>query len=261
MSNQQDISQHTPHPGGDTGFWQDSMVDRYEHQQSLLSEKKEEVLRNITRVANYFCQMYSVDKPKFLDVGCGPGSTHTLSNYILQEVPESILIGVDSSSQMIEAANKSLVSQYGNRFSGYSTNFNTGDFWIPEIDMSYDFILSSGALHYLSDQRRDIFFREVHSHLKNNGVFIACIANRSTFSEIAEMEHVFRLEYTYNKFEEGERPRSFEEFRKRFEDEDKKANINWQSFTVWLNAMQRGGFKGVDVVWHLWVRSIFVAVK
>ncbi len=261
MGNQQDISQHTPHLGGDTRFWRDSMVDKYEYQQSLLSEKKEEVLRNITRIVNYFCKMYSVDNPTFLDVGCGPGTALTLSNYILQEVPKSILIGVDSSSQMIEAANKNLFPQYGNRFSGYTSNFNTSDFWVSEIDRNYDFIVSSGALHYLSDQRRGTFFKEVHVHLENNGVFIACIANRSIIPEIAEMEHIFRLEYTYNKFEEDKRPQDFEEFRKRFEEEDRKANINWQNPAVWLNTMQRGGFKRVDVVWHLWVRSIFVAVE
>jgi trans-aconitate methyltransferase len=264
MGNQQNLSEQPLHPGGDTQFWQDERVRRYDHQQSILSEKKGDVLSNITRIINYFCKLYSISTPKILDIGCGPGTPMTLSAYILDRVPGSILVGVDSSEQMVEAARENLVPEYGQRFSSFIGDFNSDSFWIPEINSKYDFIVSSGALHYLSDRRRYPFIKDIFDHIKDTGAFVCCLGNRSQATEIAEMEHVFRVEFTYNQLEDGKRPQDFQDFqdfKERFEETDNKANINWQNHRVWLEAMQRAGFKGVDIVWHLWIRSIFVAIR
>ena len=185
----------------------------------------------------------------------------TLSAHILDRVIKSVLVGVDSSDQMVEAAKGILIPKYSQRFSSFISDFNSDDFWIPEINNKYDFIVSSGTLHYLSDKRRRPFVKEVFDHTRNNGVFVCCLANCSAVPEIAEMGHLFRAEFTYSQLEEERQPINFVEFRKRFEETDKRANINWQSHGVWLDAMQSAGFKGVDVVWHLWIRSIFVAIK
>ena len=234
---------------------------RYDYQQSLLWEKKQEVQANITRILAFFCKIYSIVEPNILDIGCGPGTPLTLLRYILDKLPGSVVYGVDSSDQMIEAANKNLVPRYGKQFSGYVSDFNSDGFWIADIDRNYDFIVSCGALHYLSDQRRRPFLKEVFSHLKDKGILVACIGTRSMVPEIAEMEHIFRVEFTYDQLEGGKRPKDFQEFRKKFEETDKKANINWQSDKVWLDAIRDAGFKRVDIVWHLWVRAIFVALK
>lgn len=258
MKNRQGTSKNFSHPGGNLEFWKDERVKKYDYYQSLLSEKKEEVLGNIIRIILYFCRIHSVANPMLLDVGCGPG---TLSARILNEVSNSTVIGVDSSKRMIETANKNLLPKYSQRFSSYVSNFNSNDFWISRIDREHDLIASSYALHYLSDQRRKTFFKEVFDHLKDNGVFVASIANSSMIPEITEMEQVFRIEFTYNKLQEANRPQSFGEFRKSFEEKDKKANINWQSPMEYLDSIKSAGFKKVDTVWHLWMKSIFVAIK
>lgn len=251
----------TSHPGGDKQFWRDEMVARYEHQQNLASEKKEEFLSNIVRIINYFCKVHSITTPRILDIGCGPGTNTTLCKCILDGVPNSTVVGIDSSEQMIEVANSKLNPEYGNRFTGFIGDFNDKRFWITNIDKKYNFITSSGALHYLSDVRMPPFFKEVYDHLEDDGMFIACIGNRSKFPRISEMEDVFRVEFTYGQLDADRRPPDFQEFRTRFEETDKKANINWHSYREWLEIMEEAGFKEVDVVWHLWVRSIFVALK
>jgi len=261
MQNQQNISKNSSHSGGNIEFWRDEMVKEYDYQQSLLSEKKEEVLANITRIIVHFCRMHSIANPIILDIGCGPGTPLTLSGYVLEKLPNSIVVGVDSSDQMIEVANKNLIPRYGQRFSSYVSDFNSNGFWVAEINRNYDFIVSSGTLHYLSDQRRMAFFKEIFDHLRDNGVFVSCIADRSMVPEIAEMGHLFRVEFTYSQLEEGKRPQNFEEFKKRFEEEDKRANINWQSAVEYLNSIQKAGFRKADIVWHLWVKSIFVGIK
>jgi len=251
----------TYHSGGDTQFWRDDMVKEYERKQSLVSEKKKEFLKNIARIVNYFCELRSITNPKVLDIGCGPGSPTTSSAYVLEQVHGSTVAGVDSSDQMIEAAKRNLIPEYGKRFSGFVSDFNTGVFWISEIDNKYDFIVSSSALHYLSDKRRVPFLNEIYNHIEDGGALVCSLGNRSAVTDIADMEHLFRIEFTYSHLDKEKRPQDFQEFKKSFEETDAKANINWQSPGTWLDAMRRTGFKGVDIVWHLWLRSIFVAVK
>ena len=142
------------------------------------------------------------------------------------------------------------------------SDFNSYDFWTPSIDREYDYIASSIALHYLSDERRQPFLKEVFSHLTAGGVFVACIGNRSEVPEIAEMEHSFRARFLWNNLDPAKRPESFEIFEKDFvEEKETKANINWQSPKEYLDCMRNAGFKIVDIVWHLWVKSIYVSIK
>ncbi len=261
MNGRDKRSDNVSHSGGKPEFWKDEFVREYEHHQYLVSEKKEEVLDNITRIIKYFCRLYSIDDPSILDVGCGPGSRTTLCAYVLEKVHNSIVVGVDSSKEMIQAAKKNLTAKKRGRFSGYLSDFNSARFWIPQVNKKYDFIVSSGALHYLSDRRRKRFFEEVFGHLKDDGVFVACIGNMSSVPEIAEMEHLFRVQFTYNRLEETKGPQDFEDFKKSLEEKDKKAGINWQSHSEYLNCMKSAGFTKADIVWHLWIRSIFVGLK
>ena len=258
MRDGQDASGSISHPGGNPEFWTDELVRAYDYHQFLVSEKKEEVLNNMTRIVRFFCNKHSTNDPTVLDVGCGPG---TLSTRILDGLPDSIVVGVDVSDQMIEAASRNLIPRYGPRFSAYVGDFNSADFWIPEIDREYDFIVSSIALHYLSDQRRTPFFKEVLNRLKANGVLVACIANRSDVGEIAEMEAFFRAEFTHQQLEKERGPQDFEQVVRRCAEEDARANVNWCSPQEYLDSMRSAGFEKADIVWHHWLKSIFVGMK
>jgi len=163
---------------------------------------------------------------------------------------------------MIQVAKQNLVPNYGERFYCTLGDFNREDFWVPEIDRTYDFAVSHAALHYLTAERLTPFLSEVRDHLTDRGVFVACVANRSSVDEIAEMCHIFRVQFTYNRLQnEGRAPASFEEFLRSYEDEDSRFGINWRSANVSLEAMKAAGFRGVDIVWHLWVRSIIIGLK
>jgi len=247
----------------DADVWRrNEIVTTYDYRQSLISEKKDEVLANICRVVNYFREIQQIDQPRILDIGCGPGTPATLSACVLNSVPMSIVAGVDSSQQMIQEAKQNLVPSYGERFDCTLGDFNREDFWVPEIDRTYDFAVSQAALHYLTDERLITFLNGVHDHLTDKGVFVACVANRSSVDEIAEMCHIFRVQFTYNRLKyEGRAPASFEEFQRRYEDEDSRFGINWRSTNALLEAMKAAGFRGVDIVWHLWVRSIIIGLK
>ncbi len=261
MVRKSEMDDYASHPGGNPRYWMDNVVREYEYQQRLVTEQKEESLKNIVRIINYFRSLYGIRAPRILDIGCGPGTETTLSKYILEGVPDSYVTGVDSSEQMITVANSKLTGKYQQRFISYVSDFNSQNFWIPEINRQYDFLTSFAALHYLSDQRMFAFMKEIYSHLENRGVFIVSMGNRSALPEIAEMENWFRIEYTYNQLNLDAGSSDFEQFKANFEETDRKANINWHSYREWLELIQDAGFREVDVVSHLWIRSIIVALK
>jgi SAM-dependent methyltransferase len=249
------------HTGGDKNFWRNKRVDNYDAIQTILSEKKAVEQENIARIINYFCDLYQIDNPSILDIGCGPGTPITLTRYILEKVPECSLVGADGSEEMIAKFNDTLSSAYGGRFSGLVSDFNSDRFWEHEINRKFDFVISSSALHYLSDQRRKPFFREVYEHLSDRGVFIAGIGLRADNHTIEEMEQTFRFEFTFNKMKEAGRATNFTDFRHSAETKEAQAKINWQSSDVWLSSIRDAGSSGAEIVWQVWVRSIFLAVK
>lgn len=255
------MDDYGPRPGENPQHWMDNVVREYEYQQHLVTEQKEESLKSIVRIINYFRALYGIRAPRILDIGCGPGSETTLSKYILEGVPDSYVTGVDSSEQMIEVANSRLIREYGQRFIGCVSDFNFQNFWIPEINRQYDFLTSFATLHYLSDSRTFSFLKEIYNHLENNGAFVVSMGNRSSLPRIAEMENHFRIEFTYNQLDLDTRSSDFNRFKANFEETDSKANIYWHSFREWLELIQDAGFREVDVVSHLWIRSIIVALK
>ena len=249
------------HPGGNPEDWMDKVVREYEYQQRLVTEQKEESLYNIVRIIDYFRYLYGIRAPRILDIGCGPGTDTTLAKYILKGIPDSYLTGVDSSEQMIEVANSQLTGEYGQRFLGYVSDFNNPNFWLPEIDRQYDFLTSFAALHYLSDNRMFSFLKEIYYHLENNGAFIVSMGNRAISPRIAEMENQFRIEFTYDQLDLDTRVSDFKKFKASFEETDRKADIYWHSYREWLELIQDAGFREVEVVSQLWIRTTIVALK
>jgi len=255
------MDDYESHPEGNPQHWMDKVVRDYEYQQRLVTEQKEESLFNIVRIIDYFRYLYGIRAPRILDIGCGPGTETSLSKYILEGLPDSYVTGVDSSEQMIAVANSRLIGEFGQRFIGYVSDFNNQNFWIPEINRQYDFLTSFAALHYLSDSRMFPFLKEIYYHLENNGVFIVSVGNRSSLPGIAEMENQFRIEFTYNQLDLDARSSDFKKFKAKFEDADRQANINLHSYREWLELIQDAGFREVDVVSHLWIRTTIVALK
>jgi len=118
MGNEEGVEKTACHSGGNVGYWQNQRIAKYDYQQSLLVEKKEEIQSSIVRIINYVCEKNQISAPEVLDVGCGPGTPLSLVAHILDQLPNTIVVGVDASEQMIEAANNNLKRKYGSRFEG-----------------------------------------------------------------------------------------------------------------------------------------------
>jgi len=262
---------HSFNKGGNTRFWKGKEVNEYDKNQKMSVEHKDEVLNNMERIYRFFVKKYDISSVRILDIGCGPG---TLSLQLLDSIGDCKIIGVDSSKQMIELSKNRLENYIPGRYSSYISDFNTENFWIPKIDKKYDFIVSSLALHYLSDERREAFFKEIYDHLKENGVFIGCIGNLSNVPVIREMEQIFKAEYAYkNKIQQVndfgglgslvslDDSENFDTFLTKSKNRQKEMNINWRSPKDYLMALKNAGFEKSEIVWHKWVKSIYVAIK
>ena len=256
---------HSSHKGGNVDFWNGKEVNGYDINQKMIVEYKEDVLSNILRIARFFTEKNNILSPTILDIGCGPG---TLSKRLLDSIGNCKVIGVDSSKQMIMLSRHRLRKFIPNRYDGCVSNFNSEDFWTSKIDQKYDFIVSSLALHYLSDERRDLFFKEIQDHINKNGVFIACIGNLSDVPEIGGMEQVFKAEYAYkNRAQKETRQENdngnldgFNTFLTELKERQKDMNINWRPPKDYLIALENAGFEKSEIVWHAWVKSIYVAI-
>lgn len=238
-------------------FWKGKEVDDYDTTQRLMVEQKREVLLNTVRIAHYFCENRSIAAPDILDIGCGTG---TLANMLLKKMEKSRITGVDASEKMLSVFVRDCVGRFPDRAVAISSDFNSADFWDP-LDKEYDVIVSSMALHYLSDEAAARFFKEVNQHLRKDGLFVACIGNLSSCIEIKEMEYQFKLEFAYRNRKENGYDGTFSDFKRDFGKRISKMNVNWRIPQAYIDFLKEAGFREVDMVWHLWIKSIYVALR
>ena len=243
---------------GSADFWAGEEVARYEEMQRLMVEQKAAVLDNIVRIAGYFASKRGFKSPKILDVGCGTGNLATM---LLGQLPGSRLTGVDGSREMLHAFEKNCQARFLDRVRAVRSDFNQTDFWQPMEGHTFDIIVSSMALHYLTDEAASRFFEDAFSRLNDRGLLIACIGNLSESPEIREMAYAFKLEFAYHNRKENGYQGSFSDFKKDFASRVERIRINWRSPGRYLDLLEGAGFHEVDMVWHLWLKSIYVALK
>ena len=94
---------------------------------------------------------------RVLDIGCGPGA---LTATLLERWPSAEILGIDSSPEMIELAQRRAVS---NRL-----RFALADVQSWQPDRPYDLILSNACLHWIEDHAS--LLRRLVSMLNDGGV-------------------------------------------------------------------------------------------
>ena len=114
-------------------------------------------------IRRYFIERlkkYTV-KGTIVDVGCGPGY---LIQIMAKEWPESKLIGVDISKEMVKKAKVN----FDSLGLGGRVDFKQGSSeHLPFEDQTVDFVVSTGSLHHWADPM--LAFNEIHRVLKPGG--------------------------------------------------------------------------------------------
>jgi trans-aconitate methyltransferase len=124
------------------------IVPRYE-------ELHEAVLRSIPQDLPQSLQI--------LELGCGTGE---LTRKLCERFPRAHIIAIDYSSRMLAICREKL-----KRFES-RVQLIEGDFATAELPRDCDVVISTLAIHHLTDPQKLELFRKIHAALKSEGWFV-----------------------------------------------------------------------------------------
>lgn len=195
-----------------------------------------------------------------LDLACGEG---LLSQALLEKYPESQVIGMDGSPEMLASAKRRL-ARFGPRFQ--ASQFDLFDRSWHKVLSTVEVIVSSLAIHHLDSEQKRVLFRDVFGMLSPGGVFV--------LADLIQPANRLGWELAADAWDEAVRQRSlqldgnlegFEAFENQHwnlyryfdpQDIDKPSGLLDQ--LKWLKA---AGFADVDVYWMRAGHAIFGGFK
>ncbi len=119
-------------------------------------------LEIIGRLVREFCP----DLKSFLDLSCGDG---ILGRYIHDIHPDAYGVYLDYSGPMVSELGKKVKNKSKILLADYSN-----ESWMNEIghDRPFDLVLSGFSIHHLEDHGKKKLYSQIHSILKNGGLFL-----------------------------------------------------------------------------------------
>lgn len=196
---------------------------------------------------------------KVLDLGAGQG---TLAEAVLEAFPNSSVVCLDGSAVMMKIGRERL-RKYQNRVSFVLEELDNPS-WLKSIDGKFDAVVSSLAIHHLSDRRKKALFREIWGMIKDKGALIIADLVKTELRLLEQryervlIETIRRqakdiagIERTYEEVEAKHRV-----YEARSKDVDKPASLKLQ-----LGWLKQAGFIGVDCFWKYACFAIFGGFK
>jgi tRNA (cmo5U34)-methyltransferase len=186
-----------------------------------------------------------------LDLGCGDGL------FVLQLLridPDMEATLVDASVDMLAAAR--------HRLSGLErAHFVQASFQDILIDdplrVSFDFILSSLAIHHLDREQKEALFEYVFSRLKPGGMFVNIDVVRAPTAPLEDMYQALWMEWIICNCDPSKREKLAQVPQQYRENPDNKPD----SLITQLRALERTGFKNVDCYYKFGIFAIFGGLK
>lgn len=104
---------------------------------------------------------------RFVDLGSGPG---TVAAWVLKSFPRSSALCGDFAEGRMEVGRR-YMAPFGDR-----CRFAVGDLnhlaWEGELEATFDAVVSAYAIHHVSDERKQVLYREIYDHLAPGGAFM-----------------------------------------------------------------------------------------
>jgi tRNA (cmo5U34)-methyltransferase len=191
-----------------------------------------------------------------LDLGAGQG---TLTEAILQTFPNGRVVWLDGSADMMKIAKKRL-GKYRNRISLVLGELDNPS-WLKSLEVKFDVVVSSLAIHHLSDQRKRALFREIWSITKEKGAVIIADLVKAESRLLEKKYEQLWLETIRRQAKEiAGIERTYEEVEAKHLEmqtgEDRPATLGAQ-----LKWLRQAGFVGVDCFWKYACFVIFAGFK
>jgi trans-aconitate methyltransferase len=182
-------------------------------------------------------------KIKILELGCGTGE---LTRKVLDRFPQAYVVAVDYSARMLSEAQRKL-KRYGNRL-----DLKRGDFAKVKFPEDLDVVISTLAIHHLTDPQKLELFKKIFQHLRceswfANGDVTLFESNRHALLplQIREEEAVSQG-YKLNVLDE----------------ETASGSGDFPSpLKTQLNLLEIAGFQKIDVIWKYYQFAVYGGFK
>ena len=137
-------------------------LDRWDAQQERYVADREERFRVVIDVVS--AAVAGVDRPRIVDLGCGPGS---LASRVAAALPHAEVVGIDADPLLLDLARSAGDSRV--RFvQGYLNRPG----WESCLDGPWDAVVSSTALHWLEHDQLAAVFATAAARLRPDGVLV-----------------------------------------------------------------------------------------
>ncbi|UCF31419.1 MAG: class I SAM-dependent methyltransferase [bacterium] len=206
--------------------------------------------REMMETVRSFCSAFlsSTDKPRILDLGCGDG---IMTSIVLSTCPEAVPTLVDGSQDMLDRA--------AERFTG-RTEFSYIRATFQELAEeqvlkdTYDFAISSLAIHHLPRPDKESLYRYLYSHLGPGGHFLNLDVVLAPDDELESWYMELWRAWVDRQRREGVTDRDFSDITRRYQDNPDNVpdTLDFQ-----LDALRRVGFRQVDCYYKYGVFVIF----
>lgn len=181
---------------------------------------------------------------RIIDLGCGTGN---LTQQILDHFPDAEINALDLSEEILDESRK--------RFSSVKNiSFIKADFRQMDLEPgSYDLVMSSIAIHHITDPNKIRLYRDVFQALRYNGLFIFADQTRGITDEIYHKniacwkEEAFKL---------GSTEENWKMWMEHQDAHDHHSPVGWH-----LRQLEIAGFEQVDLLSKYLMWGVFWAKK
>lgn len=180
--------------------------------------------------------------PKILDLGAGTG---IFSQFVLEKYPLADITLLDFSEQMLSVARE--------RFKDIkNVSFQVADMMTFKPQQKYDAVISSLAIHHLTDEDKQKLFKKIHSMLNDGGFFVNAEQVKGTTDYI----HSFYTQRRRHRLDNSELSKESVEASYERNKLDKCASVSQQ--LTWL---KEAGFNEVDCPFKYYIFAVLWGIK
>jgi len=196
------------------------------------------------------------DSFQLLDLGAGMGR---FTRKVADRFPKAEIVCVDGSAKMLEVAKS--------RMREHNATFVCGDFadpsWVEDLSGTFNVIVSTGAIHHVSDQRKKELFAEVYNLLNNHGYFINGDLVKSKFDILNTKyyDDVWARHIQQKTRQVLGLERSIDEVRERMYAAMKKEGDKPSTIEDQLDWLREIGFTVADCVWQYYLLAVIVGIR
>ncbi|WP_071147514.1 class I SAM-dependent methyltransferase [Bacteroides ihuae] len=185
---------------------------------------------------------FNTTTPKILDLGAGTG---IFSQFVLEKYPQAEITLLDFSEQMLTVARE--------RFANLkNVSFQIADMTLFEPQGKYDAVISSLAIHHLSDEGKQELFRKINGILNEGGFFV----NAEQVKGSTDYIHSFYTQRRRLRLDNSELSKEAVEASYERNKLDKCASVSEQ-----MRWLQEAGFKEVDCPFKYYIFAVLWGMK